>query len=134
MSSDERPRALSHIAPVLRVKEMTPSIAFYRERLGFELEFLYEGFYGSVVRDGCHIHLQCGTPPERDQAAFERNEQLDVCIVVRDAPALFQSLETRGVAFTVRLREMPYGMEFYVRDPDGYVLGFVQPAPENEHA
>jgi hypothetical protein len=23
---------------------------------------------------------------------------------------------------------MPYGTEFYVRDPDGYILGFVQPA------
>ena len=22
---------------------------------------------------------------------------------------------------------MPYGTEFYVRDPDGYILGFVQP-------
>jgi hypothetical protein len=30
----------------------------------------------------------------------------------------------------VTLRHMPYGVEFYIRDPDGYVLGFVQPAPE----
>jgi len=22
---------------------------------------------------------------------------------------------------------MPYGREFYVRDPDGYILGFIQP-------
>jgi hypothetical protein len=24
--------------------------------------------------------------------------------------------------------EFNYGREFYVRDPDGYILGFVQPA------
>ena len=131
---NKRPTALSHIAPVLRVKEMAPSLAFYREQLGFELEFLYEGFYGSVFRDGCHIHLQCGTPVERDQAAFERNEHLDACIVVRDAQALFRSLESNGVAFTVPLRQMPYGSEFYVRDPDGYILGFVQPASDDRDA
>jgi hypothetical protein len=28
----------------------------------------------------------------------------------------------------VALRKKPYGSEFYVRDPDGYILGFVQPA------
>jgi hypothetical protein len=28
----------------------------------------------------------------------------------------------------VPLRSMPYGREFYVRDPDGYILGFVEPA------
>jgi hypothetical protein len=30
----------------------------------------------------------------------------------------------------VPLRRMPYGVELYVRDPDGYVLGFVEPAEE----
>jgi hypothetical protein len=24
---------------------------------------------------------------------------------------------------------MPYGTEFYVRDPDGYILGFVESTP-----
>jgi len=33
----------------------------------------------------------------------------------------------------VALRRMPYGTEFYVRDPDGYVLGFVQPALEDRN-
>lgn len=129
---DERSKILSHIAPVFRVREMARALAFYREQLGFELEFLYEGFYGSVLRDGCHIHLQCGAPAERDQAAFERNEHLDACIVVRDARELSRSLGAAGVSFSVPLRQMPYGMEFYVRDPDGYILGFIQPAPDEK--
>ena len=32
-----------------------------------------------------------------------------------------------GAAFSVPLRNMPYGREFYIRDPDGYILGFIQP-------
>ena len=67
-------------------------------RLGFALEFSYEGFYASVWRQGCRLHLSCGMPTPRDQTAVEREER------------------------------MPYGTEFYVRDPDGYILGFVQPA------
>jgi hypothetical protein len=37
----------------------------------------------------------------------------------------------RGVVtqLTVALRHMPYGTEFYIRDPDGYILGFIEPAP-----
>ena len=127
-------RLLGHIAPVFRVKDMARSLAFYRVQLGFELEFLYENFYASVVRDGCHFHLQCGTPAERDQAAFERNEHLDECVIVRDAHELSQSLTAANVAFAVPLRQMSYGSEFYVRDPDGYIIGLVQPLPDEVNA
>ena len=129
---NEQPRLLSHIAPVFRIKDMARSLSFYQAQLGFELEYLYENFYGRVVRDGCHIHLQCGTPAERDQTAFDLDEHLDACVIVRDAHALSRSLAAAKVTFTVPLRQMPYGTEFYVRDPDGYNLGFVQPAPDEE--
>jgi catechol 2,3-dioxygenase-like lactoylglutathione lyase family enzyme len=130
---NETARNLSHIAPVFRVKDIPRSLAFYRDQLGFDLEFLYEDFYGSVFRDGCHIHLQCESPVERDQAAFERNEHLDACLVVPDVQQLCRRLAAAGVAFTVPLRQMPYGTEFYVRDPDDYIPGFVQPAPEERN-
>ena len=50
---------LTYIAPVLRVPDLKRSLAFYRDQLGFDLDFCYEEFYASVSRDGCHIHLQC---------------------------------------------------------------------------
>jgi catechol 2,3-dioxygenase-like lactoylglutathione lyase family enzyme len=127
--SDARAR-LTYIAPVLRVSDLTRSLAFYRERLGFALDFAYEDFYASVSRDGCHVHLQCGAPAPRDQAAFEREERIDACVVVQDAAALAAAFDGAGAPFAVPLRRMPYGVEFYVRDPDGYVLGFVEPAPD----
>ncbi len=123
-----RPGRLTHLAPVLRVVDLPRALAFYRDQLGFQLEFCYEDFYAGVVRDGRHIHLRSAPPTPRDQAAFERDEQIDVCLVVEDAEALSASLAAAGVPFTVPLRQMPYGIEFYARDPDGDVLGFVQPA------
>jgi catechol 2,3-dioxygenase-like lactoylglutathione lyase family enzyme len=125
-----RTASLTYAAPVLRVADLPRSIAFYRDRLGFSLDFVYEGFYASVSRDGAHLHLQCGAPAPRDQAAFEQQEALDVCLVVQGLAALSAAFVATGVPFTVSPRQMPYGEEFYVRDPDGYVLGFVQPAPE----
>jgi len=120
--------SVQYIAPVLRVASLERSLAFYQERLGFALEFSYEGFYASVSREGCRLHLSCGTPTLRDQTAVEREERIDVCLGVDDARTLYDGLVAAGVPFSVPLRRMPYGTEFYVRDPDGYILGFVQPA------
>lgn len=119
-------RSIDYVAPVLRVADLERSIAYYRDQLGFGLEFNYGGFYASVMRDGCRIHLKCSAPAPRDQQAFEAAEHIDVCIGVGDAGALAPRFAAAGAVFTVKLREMPYGKEFYLRDPDGYILGFVQ--------
>jgi hypothetical protein len=65
-------------------------------------------------------------PAPRDQKAFEREEHIDACVGVQSAETLSAAFASVGISFLVPLRQMPYGMEFYVRDPDGYVLGFVQ--------
>jgi catechol 2,3-dioxygenase-like lactoylglutathione lyase family enzyme len=123
----ESANGLTYVAPVLRVADLERSVTFYRDRLGFDLEFTYEGFYASVIRDGCRVHLNHSAPLERDQKAFEEAEHLDACFGVEDAGALANAFASAGAAFSVKLRSMPYGREFYVRDPDGYILGFVQP-------
>jgi enamine deaminase RidA (YjgF/YER057c/UK114 family)/catechol 2,3-dioxygenase-like lactoylglutathione lyase family enzyme len=120
-------RQWSHIAPVFRVRDLPRSLAFYRDKLGFAVEFEYENFYASVVRDCCHIHLKCAPQTPRDQAEFERNGHIDTCIVVNDARALYETITAAQVPLSVALREAPYGKEFYVRDTDGYILGFVEP-------
>ena len=119
---------LKYVAPVLQVADLERSLTFYRDRLGFDLEFAYEGFYASVIRDDCRVHLNRSVPLERDQKAFEAAEHLDACFGVEDAETLANAFATAGVVFSVELRIMPYGREFYVRDPDGYILGFIQSA------
>lgn len=117
---------LSFVAPVLQVADLARAIAYYRQQLGFQVEFAYEGFYAGVVRDGCRVHLKCSPPPRRDQAAFEAAEHLDVCFGVADAAALASELAASGAEISVPLRQVPYGRELYVRDADGYILGFVE--------
>lgn len=122
------PASLTFIAPVFPVADISRSLAFYRDQLGFAVEFVYEGFYAGVCRDNCRIHLKCAPTIARDRAAFEHAEHIDVCIGVQSAESLSACCAAAGVPFVVPLREMPYGREFYVRDPDGYVLGFIQSA------
>ncbi|HEY0338201.1 MAG TPA: VOC family protein, partial [Burkholderiales bacterium] len=85
-----RPSAsrLKYVAPVLRVADLQRSLTYYRDQLGFEVEFDYEGFYASVIRDGCRVHLNCAAPLGRDQKAFESAEHLDACFGVEDAETL----------------------------------------------
>jgi len=124
--------SLINIAPVFLVTHLARSVRFYTEQLGFELEFSYEDFYASVRRDGCYIHLKCASPAMRDQAAFERDEELDACVAVSSAEKLAAEFSAAGVSFSVPLRTMPYGIEFYVRDPEGYSIGFLQPRQNDE--
>jgi catechol 2,3-dioxygenase-like lactoylglutathione lyase family enzyme len=117
---------LSHLAPVLRARDLSRSVAFYRDQLGFAVEFVYESFYAGVCRDGCHIHLKCSSAAPREQTVREGEEEIDVCISVYNAAKLAESFALAGAPFVVPFRQMPYGSEFYIRDPGGYVLGFVE--------
>jgi catechol 2,3-dioxygenase-like lactoylglutathione lyase family enzyme len=130
----QSPSSITFVAPVLQVSDLARSVAYYRNQLGFQVEFEYEGFYASVLRDGCRVHLNCANPYERDQEAFEAAEHLDACFGVVNAEALASELAASGASISVNLRTMPYGREFYVRDPDGYILGFIQPTDMKEGA
>src|SRR2546422_7170357 len=53
-----RTARLKSIAPQFLVDDLDAALAYYRERLGFAVDFVYESFYASVSRDGAAIHLR----------------------------------------------------------------------------
>jgi catechol 2,3-dioxygenase-like lactoylglutathione lyase family enzyme len=53
-----RTTQLTGIAPQFLVDDLDRAIAYYRNKLGFELDFEYQSFYASVTRDGFAIHLK----------------------------------------------------------------------------
>jgi catechol 2,3-dioxygenase-like lactoylglutathione lyase family enzyme len=118
--------SLTSIAPVLHVADLNRSIAYYRDRLGFAIDFVYDNFYASLVRDGCHIHIKVTDIAAQRARWSAESEEVDATFGVKGAAALFAEFDANGATFTVRLRKMPYGTEFYVQDPDGYVLAFVE--------
>lgn len=119
---------LTGIAPQFLVDDLDAAIAYYRERLGFELDFCYESFYASVSRDGFAIHLKCAPKTLADRAHRKRNEHLDVHIGVVGATTLHDELRSRGALVTKPLEERPWSCrDFYVEDLDGYILCFSEP-------
>lgn len=113
------------IAPQFLVSDLEAAIAYYRDRLGFTLDFEYESFYASVSRDGLAIHLRHGS---RVTSAFDKrrqDEHLDAYVTVTGVEALYREFQARGVRIMKPLGERPWAcVDFYVEDADGYVLCF----------
>ena len=119
---------LAYVAPVFLVSDLDRAVLYYKQRLGFAVDFNYAGVYAGLVRDGCRLHLKRAASAGRNQGAFEAEEHIDACFAVSDASALAEQFGDAGATFTVPLRSAPYGKEFYIKDPDGHILGFVQNA------
>lgn len=114
--------------PILFVRDVTASAAFYRERLGFETDFLYgePPFYGSVSRGEACLHLRCVKAPNFAELAAREPSLILATIEVSDVVALFAELEARGAECTQHPTKQPWGgTDFHVRDPDGNVISFV---------
>lgn len=120
-----RATQLTGIAPQFLVDNLDRAIAYYRDKLGFELDFDYESFYASVTRDGFAIHLKHAPKLAGDRERRKQNEHLDAFISVSGIRALFSELERRGAKIIKPLEERPWAcLDFYVEDPDGYILCF----------
>jgi catechol 2,3-dioxygenase-like lactoylglutathione lyase family enzyme len=113
------------IAPQCLVDDLQRAIAYYRDQLGFALDFTYESFYASVSRDGFPIHLKCAPKLAADREHRKQQEHLDAYISVSGVRALFSELETRGARVIRPLEEQAWAcVDFYVEDPDGNILCF----------
>jgi catechol 2,3-dioxygenase-like lactoylglutathione lyase family enzyme len=116
---------LGSIAPQFLVDNLQRSIEYYCEHLGFELDFSYEAFYASVSRDGCAIHLKAAAKTAADRVHRRQHEHLDAYVDVSNAAALHDELISRGALVTKPLGDRPWSCrDFYVEDPDGYILCF----------
>jgi catechol 2,3-dioxygenase-like lactoylglutathione lyase family enzyme len=120
-----RPARITGIAPQFLVDDLDRAIGYYRDRLGFELDFTYESFYAVVRRDGFAIHLKCAPKLAGDRTHRNQNEHLDAYIAVTGVRSLFSEFEMRGAGVIRSLEEQPWAcLDFYVEDPDGYILCF----------
>jgi predicted enzyme related to lactoylglutathione lyase len=117
---------IKSMSPQLVVADLERSLDFYSRELGFEIDFRYEDFYAGIARDDYTVHLKSGSPTIQERANRRRNEDLDLVFSVEDIHGLFDAIKSRPVTIVQPLREMPYGREFYIADPDGYILGFLE--------
>jgi len=117
---------IKKMSPQFLVTDLDQSIEFYTKKLGFDVDFRYEDFYSGVIRDGHSIHLKLGEPSLEERQNRKENEDLDVVFSVQGIEELCEEFAARSIEFVQPLRDMAYGKEFYVADPDGYIIGFLQ--------
>jgi catechol 2,3-dioxygenase-like lactoylglutathione lyase family enzyme len=122
------PIVLKSVTPILCVGDVPKSAAFFRDQLGFDIDFLYgePPFYGSVSRDDVCIHLRfVGQPNFADLAAREVSLIL-ATIEVSDVHGLHAEFAARAVDIPQPPTQQVWGgTDFHVRDPDGNVISFV---------
>ncbi len=125
MDTSTHPR-IKKMSLQLLVADMERSVDFYTKLLGFNIDFQYDDFYTGIIKDGSSIHLKTGCSSVEERANKRQNNDLDIIFSIHDIEELYQELLSKSVDIIQPLREMPYGKEFYIADPDGYIIGYIQ--------
>jgi predicted enzyme related to lactoylglutathione lyase len=119
---------LKKMSPQILVSDISRSIEFYTKNLGFDVDFRYEDFYAGIIKDGCSIHLKSGNPSTEERKNKRENQDLDIVFSIEGAEDLYNEFLNKSVEITQPLCDRPYGKEFYIADPDGYILAFLEEA------
>jgi catechol 2,3-dioxygenase-like lactoylglutathione lyase family enzyme len=132
VGDEKATRNLAAIRPNFIVKDLQASIAYYCERLGFQLDFQGPDdgpFWAGVSRDGIGIMLKAvasDVPPVPNHTRHDW-APADAHIYSMDPDALFDEFSRRGASFRTKLSFVEEGLwGFTVTDADGYLLVFFQ--------
>jgi catechol 2,3-dioxygenase-like lactoylglutathione lyase family enzyme len=123
------------ISPVFIVSNVDRTIAFYRDKLGFEMTFQQPDqnpFFAIIVRDGAQIFVKS----DRDVSPLPNHKRhrfmrLDAFVYAPDPDALAAEFVEHGVTFSTPLKDTSDGLRgFELADPDDYILFFGRPIPD----
>jgi catechol 2,3-dioxygenase-like lactoylglutathione lyase family enzyme len=122
---------LEKMCPFFIVSNVDRSIAFYRDRLGFQSWHQQpegEPFFAIVGRDGAMLFIKSGEAGPLPNSKRNHEMRWDAYVLVSDPDGLAEEFGERGVAFSAPLADTHDGLRgFEVTDPDGYVLFFGRP-------
>lgn len=113
---------LRNLRCVLAVRSLATSVPFYREALGFALDFESPG-WAFLSRGAFRVML--GECPDAQPASALGDHGYFAYVGVEDVDALHDELVARRVPIIQPLADKPWGMrEFGVRTPDGHRIMF----------
>ena len=119
---------LKPAVPILFVRDVPASAAYFHDKLGFGIDFLHgePPFYGSVSRGDARLHLRFVHEPNFAALAAREVSLIVAMIEVSDVQALFEAFKHRGAEIAQPpIRQSWGGTDFHVRDPDGNGIAFV---------
>jgi catechol 2,3-dioxygenase-like lactoylglutathione lyase family enzyme len=115
---------VTSFAPQFLVDDLERSMTWYR-KLGFVFGEPWDGFYAIGELDGLELHLR-EAPKSGAERQFRReHEHLDAAAGVDGIEAFYERCVANGVTILRPLAATAWGtMDFYIEDPDGYVISF----------
>lgn len=126
---------IAGIAPLFIVKNVPATLAFYHERLGFDITF--QGpepddiFFGIVQRGAAMIMFKdvgVAPVPNYTRDIKQGIARWDAYFYVPDPDTLAAEFASRNVEFFEPLRDTDDGLRgFELKDANGYVLFFGRP-------
>jgi uncharacterized glyoxalase superfamily protein PhnB len=128
LPEEAAPPRLTHVIPILFVRDVATAAAFYVEQLGFTRDFLHGNppFYGAVSRAAACLHFRLVRETGFAEMAAREGGLILASIEVANVKALFEEFAARGVTFPQRLQRQAWGgLDFHVEDPDGNCISFV---------
>ena len=126
-----RPEILG-ISPFFIVRNVAASLAFYRDRLGFDITFQGPSdddlFFAIICRGRAMIMLKDVGIDPLPTYMREGGARWDAYLDVPDPDVLAAEFSSRGVEFSEPLKDTDDGLRvFELKDADGYVLFFGRP-------
>ncbi len=136
MPADKTPTrpTLTATEAQLFVADVAASCAFYKEKLGFTIAFIYgePPSYAQVARDTARLNLRHIDEPVFVAGIREKEALLSATLTLASAAEikqLFDAYQTAGVTFNQPLKRESWGATtFIVQDPDGNLILFAAPA------
>ena len=123
-STASKPRVTS-LAPQFLVDDLDRAIAYYRDALGFTFGQTWGGFYAIGRLDGLELHLKKACKNDAERRHRRDNEHLDASAGVEGIEAFYEQCVANGAKILKPLAPTEWGTkDFYVEDPEGYVIGF----------
>jgi len=115
---------LTSFAPQFLVDDLARSIGYYR-KLGFTFGDPWDGFYAIGTRDGLELHLKEAPKNVAERQHRRDDEHLDAAAGVDGIEAFYEQCVASGATILKPLAATAWGTkDFYIEDPDGYVIAF----------
>ena len=116
------------IAPQVRTTDMTSSIAFYTEKLGFEIAFKFEDFYAGIKAGDHTFHLKLVDEKDPSIPFVVEGGHLHLYFETDDVTALARRLKEDGVVLVKDVHDTDWQTrEIVIHDDQGHTLYFGQP-------
>jgi len=116
---------VSNIIAQLRTTDLAESINFYTTKVGFTLEFQYEGFYAGIRAGSQLFHLKLIDEKDPSIEFVDDGEHFHLYFNIDDVSAAAEALKKNGISLVKDVHDTAWGTrEFIIKDNQGHTLYF----------